>query len=240
MTRAAARGADRRRTVLTGSLVVVLLAWNNVVVTHVPDFSGSYVVVNVAAAAALLVAARATGLSWVELGLSRRALRAGLRWGGGAAALVAVGCAVALAIPPLRELLADERVAGLGWGEIAGRVLLRIPFGTVLWEEIAFRGVLFASLARLMPVRRAAAAGAVVFGLWHIRPTLSGLDANDLVEGPAARAAAVLLVCSGTAVAGLLFTWLRLRSGSLLAPALLHLATNSVGTLAAAAAHRLG
>lgn len=232
--------ADRGRVAFTGSLVVVLLAWNNVVVTRVPDFPGSYVVVNTGAAALLLAAARASGLSWAELGLSRRSVRAGLRWGGGAAALVVLGCAIALAIPPLRELLADDRVAGLGWADIAGRVLFRIPFGTVLWEEVAFRGVLFASLARLLPVRRAAVAGAVVFGLWHIRPTLSGLDANDLVEGPVARAAAVLLACAGTAVAGLVFTWLRVRSGSLLAPALLHLATNSVGTLAAAAAHRLG
>ena len=43
----------------------------------------------------------------------------------------------------------------------------------------------------------------------------------------------------GTAAAGLLFAWQRLRSGSLLAPALLHLATNSVGLGAAAAAIRL-
>ena len=38
---------------------------------------------------------------------------------------------------------------------------------------------------------------------------------------------------------GVLFTVLRLRSGSLLAPVLLHLATNSLGTPAAAAALRL-
>jgi uncharacterized protein len=72
------------------------------------------------------------------------------------------------------------------------------------------------------------------------RPThAQRLDANDLVDGPLATAAAVALVCAGTAVAGLLFTWLRLRSGSLLAPALLHLATNTLATLAALAAHRL-
>jgi membrane protease YdiL (CAAX protease family) len=51
---------------------------------------------------------------------------------------------------------------------------------------------------------------------------------------------AVLLVCLGTAVGGLVFSWLRLRSGSLLAPVLLHLATNSLGSLTAAAASRLG
>jgi uncharacterized protein len=48
-----------------------------------------------------------------------------------------------------------------------------------------------------------------------------------------------VLACLATAAAGVLFAWLRLRSGSLLAPVLLHLATNSVGLLAAAAAVRL-
>ena len=119
-------------------------------------------------------------------------------------------------------------------------MLVRIPVGTVLWEEVAFRGVLFAVLARFLLVRAAKGIGAVVFGLWHVRPTLGGLDTNDLADGTAARIGAVALVCAGTAVAGVLFTWLRLRSGSLLAPALLHLATNTLGTVAAAAAHRLG
>jgi membrane protease YdiL (CAAX protease family) len=81
---------------------------------------------------------------------------------------------------------------------------------------------------------------AVVFGIWHVRPTLSALAANDLDGGPVLRAGAVVLGCLVTGVAGGLFTWLRLRSGSLLAPALLHLATNTLGTLAAAVAHRLG
>jgi membrane protease YdiL (CAAX protease family) len=52
-------------------------------------------------------------------------------------------------------------------------------------------------------------------------------------------AGAVLAGCAGTAAAGVLFTVLRQRSGSLLAPVLLHLAANSLGLLAAAGAHRL-
>jgi membrane protease YdiL (CAAX protease family) len=154
--------------------------------------------------------------------------------------LVAAGYAGALAVPAVRPLLADARVAGLGPGEVAGDVLVRIPFGTVLWEEVAFRGALLAVLTRVLPVRVATAVAAAVFGLWHVRPALRGLDANDLAHGPAARVAAVALVVAGTAAAGVLFTWLRLRSGSLLAPALLHLATNTLGTLAAVGAHRLG
>jgi CAAX protease family protein len=118
-------------------------------------------------------------------------------------------------------------------------VLVRIPWGTVLWEEVAFRGVLLASLSRLVSVRTATAMSAAVFGIWHVRPTLSALAANNVAGGPVLRAVAVVLGCLFTGVAGGLFAWLRLRSGSLLAPGLLHLAANALGTLAAAVAHRI-
>lgn len=224
---------------LAAALVPVLGAWNNLVVHRLPGRPASYVVANVAATAVLLAAARASGLSWGELGFDRRRLAAGARWGGACAAVVAAGYGTALAVPALRPLLGDARVADLDGGELAGRALVRIPFGTVLWEEVAFRGVLLATLGRLLPTRGAIAASAALFGLWHVRPTLAALAANDLAEGPLARTGAVLLACLGTAAAGVLFAELRLRSGSLLAPALLHLATNSLGVLAGAAAGRL-
>lgn len=233
--------AHRGRVVaFAAALAVGLAAWNNVVVTRLPGYPGSYVVANVAAAAVLLAVARATGLSWEELGLARRRLGAGARWGGVCVALVAAGYVVALAAPAVRPLLTDARVAGLGGGEVAYRVLVRIPLGTVLWEEIAFRGVLLAALARVLSLRTATVVSAAVFGIWHVRPTLSALAINDLADGPLLSGAAVLLGCLATALAGVFLTWLRLRSGSLLAPVLLHLATNSLGTLAAASALRLG
>jgi membrane protease YdiL (CAAX protease family) len=225
--------------VLAAALVPALGAWNNLVVHRLPGRPASYVVANVAATAVLLAAARASGLSWAELGLDRRRLAAGARWGGACAAVVAAGYGTALAVPALRPLLGDARVAGLDGGELAGQALVRIPLGTVLWEEVAFRGVLLATLGRLLPRRGATAASAALFGLWHVRPTLAALSANDLAEGPLARTGAVLLACLGTAAAGVLFAELRLRSGSLLAPALLHVATNSLGVLAGAAAPRL-
>jgi membrane protease YdiL (CAAX protease family) len=83
-----------------------------------------------------------------------------------------------------------------------------------------------------------AAGSAALFGVWHIRPTLDGLAANGLAQRPATRAAAVLGACLSTAATGALFSALRVRSGSLLAPVLLHLTANSLGTVAAAVAHR--
>ncbi len=229
----------RRVLALTGALIAVLAVWNNLVVTRLPGYPGSYVVANVAAAAVVVAAARWAGLTWAELGLARRRLPAGLRWGGLCAALVAGGYAVAVAVPVLRPLLTDARVGDMDGAEIAYQVLLRIPLGTVLWEEVAFRGVLLAAGARVLSLPAATALSSAVFGVWHIRPTLSGLAANDLVGGPVATGVAVAVACLGTAAAGVLLTGLRLRSGSLLAPALVHVATNSLGALAAAAAFRL-
>ena len=56
---------------------------------------------------------------------------------------------------------------------------------------------------------------------------------NPAVGGASASPVGRLLVVAGavgvTFVAGLLFAWLRLRSGSLLAPVLAHVATNGLG-----------
>ncbi len=226
-----------RATGFAASVALALVAWNNVVVPRLPG--GAYVAANVAATGALLAAARATGLSWAELGLDRRRVRAGARWGGACVAVVAVGYGVALAVPYVRPLLTDERSAGLDGPAVAYAALVRIPLGTVLWEEVAFRGVLLATCARLLPLRSAVGTSAAVFALWHVRPTLEAVRANDLVDGQLLTAAVVLLGCAYTGVGGVVFAALRLRSGSLLAPALLHLATNSLGTIAASVAHRL-
>ena len=236
-----ARSVGRARALAFAAPLTLLLgAWNNIVVHRLPGQPASYVIANVAATGSLLLVARAASIDWGELGLDRRGVGTGLRWGGSCFAVVAVGCAAGVAVPAVRPLFADERVAGADGGEIAYQVLIRIPLGTVLWEEVAFRGVLLAALARLLSLRPAVAASAVVFGIWHIRPTLSAVAANELADGPVGRGLLVLLGCLVTAGAGLLFAWLRLRSGSLLAPVLLHLATNTLGTLSAATAHRLG
>ncbi|UOY02411.1 CPBP family intramembrane glutamic endopeptidase [Blastococcus sp. PRF04-17] len=212
----------------------VLAVWNNAVAQRLP----SYVLGNAVATAALLTAARRAGLSWDELGLGRPALRRGLRWGAAPGALVGAGYATALAVPALRPLLRDARVAGLVGAEVASRALVRIPVGTVLWEEVAFRGVLLAALDRLLGPRTAVGASSALFGVWHIRPAAEGLRANGLVRGPVGTAVAVGSACLGTAAAGVLFAELRRRSGSLVAPALLHGAANVLGLLAAVRASR--
>ena len=97
-------------------------------------------------------------------------LRAGLRLGAVAAAPVVVAFGVAALTPATRPLLDDQRVAGLDRRQLAYQVLLRIPVGTVAWEEVAFRGVLQAALRRVMNEPGATVVGSAVTAAVAARP----------------------------------------------------------------------
>jgi membrane protease YdiL (CAAX protease family) len=231
------RLAQKGRSVgLALGLAAFLAAYNNVV--HLlPGHAVVYVPLNLSVTAALTWLGKRSGLTWADLGMGRAPAARGLRWGAALAGVVTVAYLV-LYLSPGRQLLADQRYAGTGTGELAYHALVRIPLGTVVFEEVAFRGVLLAALARARSVPVAVAVSSALFGLWHIRPTLGALDANSLATSPASEAAAVGAAVGFTGLAGALFAWLRLRSESLVAPVLLHTATNSVGAIAAFLAHR--
>jgi membrane protease YdiL (CAAX protease family) len=106
---------------------------------------GAHVVVGLGLAVCLLVIARVQGLTGADLGLARSSWLAGLWWGTAAATLVGVAYALASVVTPVRQALPASD------GEI-GRaalwaVLVVIPLGTVLPEELAFRGLVLALLA---------------------------------------------------------------------------------------------
>jgi len=217
---------------------IALAGYNNLAGVR-PWHRRWYPAVNALAATGMLAAAAASGLTTTDLGLRRDRLRSGLRLGSAAAAPVVAAFGLAALTPATRPLLNDQRVAGLDRRQLAYHVLLRIPVGTVAWEEIAFRGVLRAALRRVLAEPAATAVASAVFGIWHIRPTAEALAANRLATDRGARIAAVSAVTAGTAAAGALLSLLRARSGSLAAPVLLHLAANCAGPLASALAQTL-
>lgn len=199
----------------------------------IPEFNALYVPLSLAATALLAFVAWKVGLGAADLGLQRATLRSGLSWGLRAAAVVAVALAVGVAVPVLHPLFEDERVEGIGWGLLAYRALIRIPLGTALFEEFAFRGVLFGAWAKIAGPLRAAAGSSLVFGVWHVRPAIELLDANGLAVSTAARVSVVAAAVVATAIAGYLFCLLRIRSGSLLAPFIAHTVINSLAIVAA-------
>jgi uncharacterized protein len=217
---------------------IVLAGYNNVAARQ-PWHRRWYPAVNALAATVTLEAAAASGLTADDLGLRRARLRSGLKLGSMAATPVVAAFGLAALTPAARPLLNDQRVAGLDRRQLAYHVLLRIPLGTVAWEEAAFRGVLLAALRRVLAEPAATAVASAVFGIWHIRPTAEALAANRLATTRGARIRAVTATVAGTAAAGVLLSFLRSRSGSLAAPVLLHLAANCTAPLASALARTL-
>ena len=105
-------------------------------------------------------------------------------------------------------------------------VTIHIPLGTVYSEETIFRGTLDPLLDEVAgPVGKWC--GALIFGLWHIHPARAAGDS-------------VAATLAATAVGGLIFSWLRRRTGSATAPALAHLALNAGGALAPRVARAVG
>ena len=221
--------SDRR---FVGGLSVALLVFSGTV-QLVPDYAAVYVPINLTLTALLLGLARRVGLDRSDLGLERDRLSGGLRSGVLVALVAVAALAVAVAIPAFHPLLEDERVGEIGYGLLAYRTLIRVPLGTALLEEAAFRGVLFGAWSRWAGTKSAVIGSSALFGLWHIRPTLELLSANDLAGSGPAQAGAVAGAVVLTAAAGVLFCWLRIRSGSLLAPFVTHVIVNSSAMVAA-------
>lgn len=187
----------------------------------------------------LLVAGRLAGLSWAELGLSPAALDAGLAWAAGAAVLATAGYGTALAVPRTRRALRDERYR-LPVPSAVRTAVVAVPLATVLLEEVAFRGVLWALLARERGAAVATVGTAVLFGLWHVLPALDMARANALLRGRGRFTSALTVAATvvATTAAGLVLAEIRRRSGSLVAPTGVHWAVNGLGVVAAALAWR--
>jgi len=186
--------------------------------------------------AMLVLIAWRSGVTAKDLGLGAGDLGAGARYGAGAFGLVLLALAVASALPTTSAFLHDSR-AEIGGGELAYELGVSIILLTAIPEEFAFRGVLLGSALQLWGAWRASLVSSALFGLWHIEPTLHTMSGNAAVGGTSSSTAEQVLVVVGAVVvtftAGLAFCWLRLRSESLLAPVLAHLATNGLGLVVA-------
>jgi membrane protease YdiL (CAAX protease family) len=217
------------------AVVVAVLAVTNLV-AHFTTPLASIATVP-AAALGLLMLVRSRGLDWAELGLGREHWRSGAGYAAAAVGLVLAVIAIGAALPWTRPMFLNNNYATVSGALVASMVV--IPLQTVIPEELAFRGVLHGALNRAWGFRGVAAAGSLLFGLWHIATSL-GLTSSNVGftrlfgGGVLGTVAGVVLAVVATGIAGFVFTWLRRRSGSLLAPIALHWSLNGMGALAAA------
>lgn len=212
------------------AVAVVLLAVTTWLVNRVlPGWA--YPLWNTAAAFALVAVALRCGLTRHDVGL--HASRRSFAVGGLAVAGVALAYGTALVVPSLRDVFTDDRTPS-GLGAMLFAALVRIPFGTVLLEEVAFRGVLPALLGgpardgrdpeawRWLPVLGAAA----LFGSWHVLPSL-GLGASNAALAGLPSWLVVAGACVAAAGAGVALSAWRRAGRGLVAPIVAHIATNS-------------
>lgn len=225
----------------SGLVILVLVVAN--LANHLLGWSAIWL--GPVVAAGLLLVARVRGLSWSELGLARDRVRAGLVWGGGAVLVVATAYLVVALVAASRPVLVDERYDATV-GQALVTAFLVIPVGTVIYEELVFRSVLWAFLSRHLSPGAVLVTTSALFGVWHVFPAL-GYGAHNEGVGAAADtlgAYAALAVVLGTVLltgaGGLVLGWLRRRSGSVLASIGLHWATNSLGVLFGLLARHLG
>jgi membrane protease YdiL (CAAX protease family) len=155
------------------------------------------------------------------LGLRPPALWSGLRYGLTAGAATALGIAAITMLAPVRRAMAERDLPqhpGL-W------LLVSIPIGTVWPEEAAYRATVGTVAEEAFGPTRGRLLQAAAFGLWHI------VDAR--VTGQPVIGTVLL-----TGIAGWFFGWLHARSGSLVAPMLVHFAVNEAAGLAALGVQR--
>jgi membrane protease YdiL (CAAX protease family) len=217
--------------------VLTILVGTNVMVRFGPAHAG--LVIGPVVAVSLVALARRHGLSWDDLGLGRRSWSRGARYAAMAIGLVAAVYLAGAALPATRIAFLDTRYH-LAPGPAVLTALVVIPLGTVLVEEIAFRGVLAGLLRHHHGWWWATGTSSALFGLWHILPSLHLNRHNRaagaiLGTGSAGQVLVILGAVAFTALAGVVLCELRRRSGSLVASAGLHWATNAVGVLVAAA-----
>ena len=99
---------------------------------------------------------------------------------GGTALVFALG----MIIPATQHAFIDTRIGNATLGQMLLVVLVQIPLGTVVLEEVAFRGVLPALMGASPAIRwrwGPVLGASTLFGLWHILPSMGIGNANAAV-----------------------------------------------------------
>ncbi|MGA8252524.1 MAG: CPBP family intramembrane glutamic endopeptidase [Mycobacterium sp.] len=217
------------------AVVVVVLVLTNLIAHFTTPWASIATVP--AAAVGLVVLVRCNGLGWAELGLGREHWKSGLGYALAAVAVVGSVIGIGVLLPMTRPMFMNHHYATISGALVASMVV--IPLQTVIPEELAFRGVLHGALNRAWGFRGVALGGSLLFGLWHVATSL-GLTSSNVGftrlfgGGVVGMLAGVTLAVLATGAAGFVFSWLRRRSGSLIAPIALHWSLNGLGALAAA------
>lgn len=221
---------NRRRLLATAGVTVALGVTNVVAAPRLARPASA--ACNLGTTAAVLGLARWAGLDQATIGLDRRELAGGVATGVAGATAVAAALGVVASTRIGRELLDDDRVVDASWPQTVLHVGVLIPLGTVVLEEVAFRGVL---PALLDPTGRSVAATVLIpslaFGAWHIVSSRHFVAAHDHARADGGATGSTPGIVTATTAAGVVLALARRRGGHLAAPALMHFTANALVTV---------
>lgn len=223
-------------------LVILILLYSTVLAKSVPERLHLYLNIGIAGVAVLL--GLSFGLNFEQMGLAFDKIWPGIYIAFLAVGAIVLGTSIIATIPILRRFFLGDDLANASGKLISYEATIRVPFGTALIEEVLFRGVLLGLLLQHNSTITAIVISSLIFGLWHIFPTIAMLENNSILakanrDLKRRKYGSIIGVVIITSIAGAIFAWLRIISNSIVAPWLVHWSINSSGMLGIAIARKL-
>jgi membrane protease YdiL (CAAX protease family) len=201
--------------------VALLVGWGNAAppligaTGRLPGGSAAFVATGLVVIAISLVVARRAGLGAAAIGLRPSGWWRGAALGVVSGAAIALCGILALQLAPviLGAPVVYDPLREVTEAELVRHVIVFLPLGTVLPEEIAFRGALVGLLAA-NGARTAALGSAAAFALWHAVVAIVTVGDTSIARSALfipAIVGALVVVFAG----GLVLAWLRLWTGTL-------------------------
>ena len=224
------------------TISILILLYGTVLARLIPK--KWHIILNISIAILAIIMGFSFGLSLEQMGLSPYSIKDGIIVAIIASVVIVFGTIVIAIIPPFRRFFLGENLANANGKLLTFEAAIRIPFSTALIEEILFSGVLLGLLLTQLPVAQALILSAILFGLWHVFPTITSLEQNDAAAAivgakKSRQRAGVIAAIIITSIAGLVFGWLRVLAGSVLAPWLVHWSINASGVVGIAVAKKI-
>lgn len=205
----------KERTILCLALLIVLLIICNF--AFVFSNGWSRLGWQVFSFGGLFLVCRLAGLSLADVGLSKSQIGSGLKYGLIAIGIIAMVFAIIYFVD--QNVFRDKRYDHALSTALYSALLL-VPLKTVIFEELAFRGIMPALVkgigANLLII---VVSSSLLFGLWHIA---SAPKSDALSVGHYSNWLIVAAIFMATSAGGAILYFLRYQSDSLIASMLVH------------------
>jgi membrane protease YdiL (CAAX protease family) len=170
----------------------------------------------------VIVASRWCGLSLAEAGIGRtNLLRSSLIGAVIGLGLAAVVLLVLEAGAHLGTPITYQPLHGAAMSAVLTHALLGLPLQTAIPEELAFRGLVLGLLMRKLTPLRATLVTSAIFVAWHVVVQVQTLAVTNFTS-PWQIVPAMGLAFAGLFAGGVIFAFLRFRTGNLAAAVAAH------------------